>query len=168
MDARIKLVQGDITKLEVDAVVNAANSALAGGAGVDGAIHRAGGPKIMEECQKIGHCAPGDAVVTAGGNLPAKFVIHTVGPVWRGGDSREDQLLMNAYENSLKRAVENNVSSIAFPNISTGIYGFPRLEAARIAIAAVGGFLAKDKSIKEVIFCCFEDGNYELYKQLMS
>jgi O-acetyl-ADP-ribose deacetylase (regulator of RNase III) len=168
MDARIKLVQGDITKLEVDAVVNAANSALAGGAGVDGAIHRAGGPKIMEECQKIGHCAPGDAVVTTGGNLPAKFVIHTVGPVWRGGDSREDQLLMNAYENSLKRAVENNVSSIAFPNISTGIYGFPRLEAARIAIAAVGGFLAKDKSIKEVIFCCFEDGNYELYKQLMS
>jgi O-acetyl-ADP-ribose deacetylase (regulator of RNase III) len=168
MDARIKLVQGDITKLEVDAVVNAANSALAGGAGVDGAIHRAGGPKIMEECQKIGHCAPGDTVVTTGGNLPAKFVIHTVGPVWRGGDSREDQLLMNAYENSLKRAVENNVSSIAFPNISTGIYGFPRLEAARIAIAAVGGFLAKDKSIKEVIFCCFEDGNYELYKQLMS
>src|SRR4051812_35954159 len=139
--AIIHFVKGDITKMEVDAIVNAANSSLLGGGGVDGAIHRAGGPKILEECQAIrnkqGGCKTGEAVITSGGNLPAKFVIHTVGPVWNGGSHHEDDMLTSAYLNSLKLGVENQIRSVAFPNISTGIYGFPKGRAAEIAVKSV-------------------------------
>src|ERR1700760_1499379 len=135
---RIELTQDDITKLQVDAIVNAANSTLLGGGGVDGAIHRAGGKAILEECRKIiakiGKCKTGQAVITTGGNLPAKYVIHTVGPVWNGGENDEEEKLADCYKNSLQLAVDNNLKTIAFPNISTGVYRFPKEEAARIAI----------------------------------
>ena len=149
---RVKLLQGDITKLNVDAIVNAANSSLMGGGGVDGAIHRAGGPAILAECREIvarqGRCETGCAVITSGGNLPAKFAIHTVGPVWHGGSRNEDQLLANAYLNSLRLALENGIETIAFPNISTGVYGFPKERASHIAIEAVTQFLAENDQIK--------------------
>lgn len=168
---RITLLQGDITKLEVDAIVNAANSSLMGGGGVDGAIHRAGGPVILEECREIvarhGRCATGEAVITSGGNLPAKYVIHTVGPVWYGGQNNEPQLLQNAYINSLKLAVEHQIQTIAFPNISTGIYGYPKEQAARIAIQAVTGFLTENEQIRQVFLVCFDQENYGLYKALL-
>lgn len=167
--SRITLLQGDITKLEVDAIVNAANSSLMGGGGVDGAIHRAGGPTILAECREIvarhGQCGTGQAVITSGGNLPAKFVIHTVGPVWHGGNSNETQLLRNAYLNSLKLAVENGVETIAFPNISTGVYGFPKEKAVEIAIKTVTQFLLENDQIKQVYFVCFDQENYDLYRQ---
>lgn len=169
--SRLKLIQGDITKLQVDAIVNAANSSLLGGGGVDGAIHRAGGPQILEECRQIrnkqGGCKTGESVITSGGNLKAKHVIHTVGPVWNGGSNYEEQLLANAYRNSLQLAVENNISTIAFPNISTGIYGFPKRRAAEIVIDTVQQFLKSNESIREVIFCCFDEENTNLYKQLL-
>ena len=169
---RIKLLQGDITKLEVDAIVNAANSSLMGGGGVDGAIHRAGGPAILAECRKIvarqGRCATGNAVITSGGNLPARFVIHTVGPIWRGGNNNEPKLLENAYRNSLKIAVENGVETIAFPNISTGIYGFPKDRAAQIAIFTVQKFLKENKQIRQVYFVCYDQENFELYQKLLN
>jgi len=169
---RISLLQGDITKLKVDAIVNAANSLLMGGGGVDGAIHRAGGPAILEECRQIiawqGRCETGEAVITTGGNLSARFVIHTVGPVWQGGSSNEPELLENAYLNSLALAVENDVETIAFPNISTGVYGYPKQKAAEIAIRAVTGFLAQNDQIRKVYFVCFDQENYELYRQLLS
>jgi len=169
--SRITLIQGDITKLEVDAIVNAANSSLMGGGGVDGAIHRAGGPAILAECREIvarqGRCETGQAVITSGGNLPAKFVIHTVGPVWRGGNNNEVDLLRNAYLNSLKLAVKNGIKSIAFPNTSTGVYGFPKEKAAEIAIDTVTQFLSKNDQIKQVYFVCFDQENYELYRQLI-
>ncbi len=153
--SRVKLIQGDITKLQVDAIVNAANSSLLGGGGVDGAIHRAGGPQILEACKQIrnkqGGCKTGEAVITIGGNLKAKHVIHTVGPVWNGGSSNEEQLLGNAYRNSLQLAVEHNISTIAFPNISTGIYGFPKRRAAEIAIATVQQFLQSNDSIRNYL-----------------
>jgi O-acetyl-ADP-ribose deacetylase (regulator of RNase III) len=165
---RIELLKGDITKIKTDAIVNAANSSLMGGGGVDGVIHRAGGPAILEECRKIiarqGRCATGEAVITTGGNLPAKFVIHTVGPVWNGGQYDEENKLANCYKNSLRLAVENNCRSIAFPNISTGIYHFPKKEAAQIAISTVKAFLANDHTIELMTFVCFDDENYELYK----
>jgi O-acetyl-ADP-ribose deacetylase len=165
----ITLVQGDITKMEVDAIVNAANSSLLGGGGVDGAIHRAGGPAILEECRQIrakqGGCDTGKAVITTGGLLPAKYVIHTVGPVWNGGKKKEPELLTDCYRNSLKLAVEHGVKTIAFPNISTGIYHFPKPNAAEIAIETVQQFLAKDNNITEVFFVCFDDENYNLYKE---
>ncbi len=168
---RITLIQGDITKLKVDAIVNAANSSLMGGGGVDGAIHRAGGPQILAECREIvarqGRCATGNAVITSGGNLPAKFVIHTVGPIWRGGSSNEPQLLQNAYINSLKLAAENGVQTIAFPNISTGVYGYPKAKAAEIAIKAVKKYLDNDSRISHVYFVCFDSENYELSKKLV-
>lgn len=174
MDAilsRITLLQSDITKLKVDAIVNAANSSLMGGGGVDGAIHRAGGPVILEECRQIvarhGRCATGEAVITSGGNLPAKFVIHTVGPVWHGGNNNEANLLQNAYLNSLKLAVENGIETIAFPNISTGVYGFPKEKASHIAVEAVTQFLSENDQIKQVYFVCFDQENYELYSQLL-
>ncbi len=169
--SRVKLIQGDITKLQVDAIVNAANSSLLGGGGVDGAIHRSGGPHILEACKQIrnkqGGCKTGEAVITTGGNLKAKHVIHTVGPVWNGGSNNEEQLLGNAYRNSLQLAVEHNISTIAFPNISTGIYGFPKRRAAEIAIATVQQFLQSNDSIREVIFCCFDEENTNLYQQLL-
>jgi O-acetyl-ADP-ribose deacetylase (regulator of RNase III) len=156
----IQLIQGDITKLEVDAIVNAANSSLLGGGGVDGAIHRAGGPDILKECMAIrnrqGGCATGEAVITSGGRLKAKFVIHTVGPVWHGGNNQEDELLANAYTNSLKLAASYNVHSIAFPNISTGVYGFPKKRAAEIAVTQIRLFLDDEHhSIKNRYFLLF-------------
>jgi O-acetyl-ADP-ribose deacetylase len=167
MDQRIQIIKGDITKQEVDAIVNAANSSLMGGGGVDGAIHRAGGPAILEECRKIvarqGNCKTGEAVITTAGRLTAKFVIHTVGPVWNGGVKNEPQLLTNCYRNSLELAVKNNITSIAFPNISTGIYGYPKKEAAGIAVETVRSFLLKDVSIGKVHFICFDEENYQLY-----
>jgi O-acetyl-ADP-ribose deacetylase (regulator of RNase III) len=165
---RISVLKGDITKIKADAIVNAANSSLMGGGGVDGAIHRAGGPAILEECRKIiarqGRCATGEAVITTGGNLPAKHVIHTVGPVWNGGKYDEENKLANCYRNSLRLAVDNHCKSIAFPNISTGIYHFPKNEAAQIAISTVKAFLASDHAIEQVTFVCFDNENYELYK----
>ncbi|MDP2889650.1 MAG: O-acetyl-ADP-ribose deacetylase [Bacteroidota bacterium] len=172
MKNRIQIIQGDITKLEVDAIVNAANSSLMGGGGVDGAIHRAGGPVILDECREIvvqqGRCETGKAVITSGGNLPAKYVIHTVGPVWHGGNNNEPKLLENAYLNSLKLAIENGIETIAFPNISTGIYGFPKEKAAEIAVKAVNEFLSENEQIKTVFFVCFDHENFELYKFLLN
>lgn len=166
----LHLHKGDITKLEVEAIVNAANSSLMGGGGVDGAIHRAGGPAILEECIKIrnrqGGCATGEAVITGGGNLRAKYVIHTVGPVWQGGDRNEDKLLADAYHNCLRMAVENEISTLAFPNISTGIYGFPKERAAEIAVRTVKLF-KPGNCLKKVIFCCFDDDNFDLYEKIL-
>jgi O-acetyl-ADP-ribose deacetylase len=171
MKEKIILLQGDITRLEVDAIVNAANSSLMGGGGVDGAIHRAGGPAILEECRKIiakqGSCKTGEAVITTAGNLPARFVIHTVGPVWNNGKSHEADKLANCYRNSLKLAVENAITSIAFPNISTGIYGYPKKEAATIAIQTVSELLLLHQSFASVHFVCFDDENYSLYKGIL-
>ena len=168
---RIQLVKGDITKQQTDAIVNAANSSLLGGGGVDGAIHRAGGKAILDECVAIrnrqGGCKTGEAVITTGGNLPAKYVIHTVGPVWNGDKAEKDQLLANAYRNSLKVAIENDIETIAFPNISTGIYHFPKDKAAEIAVVTVSEFLNENSSIKEVVFVCFDNENYALYKDLL-
>src|SRR6187399_736723 len=168
---RVEIVQGDITELDVDAIVNAANSTLMGGGGVDGAIHRAGGPAILEECRKIiakqGSCKTGEAVITTGGNLPAKFVIHTVGPVWNNGKKNEAGLLAACCHNSLKLAVKHNLSSIVFPNISTGIYGYPKEEAAGIAINTVKEFLDQNDLITKVYFVCFDEENYQLYKSLI-
>ena len=168
----IKLLLGDITKIGVDAIVNAANSSLLGGGGVDGAIHRAGGRAILDECRKIverqGGCPTGEAVITTAGNMPARYVIHTVGPVWHGGMNNEDQLLANAYSNSLRLAVDNGVKTIAFPNISTGVYGFPKERAAKIAIETVRKFLEKDKSMNEVVFVCFDRENHEIYERLLN
>ena len=169
---RIELIKGDITKLKADAIVNAANSGLMGGGGVDGAIHRAGGPAILDECKIIvtrqGGCKTGKAVITTGGNLPAKFVIHTVGPVWNDGKKKEAELLAACYQNSLMLAVEYKISSIAFPNISTGIYGYPKKEAAGIAINTVSEFLKQNNFIDKVYFVCFDDENYQLYKSLIN
>jgi O-acetyl-ADP-ribose deacetylase (regulator of RNase III) len=169
---RIQLVQGDITKMQTDAIVNAANTSLLGGGGVDGAIHRAGGKAILEACVAIrnrqGGCATGEAVITTGGNLPAKYVIHTVGPVWNGDKAEKEQLLANAYRNSLALAVENNIQTIAFPSISTGIYHFPKQKAAAIAIATVQDFLQQDTTITQVVFVCFDDENYGIYKDFLN
>ncbi|WP_454800966.1 O-acetyl-ADP-ribose deacetylase [Mucilaginibacter phyllosphaerae] len=171
MDKRIKLQQGDITRLNVDAIVNAANSSLMGGGGVDGAIHRAGGKQILEECLTIvnrqGGCKTGQAVITTGGKLPAKYVIHTVGPFWGSGKRNEEILLANCYQNSLKIAADYHLKTIAFPNISTGIYGFPKDKAAQIAIKTVDAFLQADQNIAEVIFICFDNENYGLYELLL-
>ena len=168
---KIELIKGDITKIKADVIVNAANTSLMGGGGVDGAIHRAGGPAILEECKMIvanqGGCKTGEAVITTGGNLAAKFVIHTVGPVWNGGKKNEPELLAACYQNSLKLAVERNLSSIAFPNISTGIYGYPKKEAADIAINTVTEFLKKNNMISKVYFVCFDEENYQLYQSLI-
>jgi O-acetyl-ADP-ribose deacetylase (regulator of RNase III) len=168
---KIELIKGDITIVVVDAIVNAANSSLLGGGGVDGAIHRKGGKAILEECMAIrarqGGCATGQAVITTAGNLPAKYVIHTVGPVWSGGQKNERSLLHNCYTNSLNLAKEHNIKVIAFPNISTGIYHFPKEEAAAIAISAVQHFTHKEV-FEKVLFVCFDEENYRIYEQLLS
>lgn len=166
--AKIEVLQGDITKMACDAIVNAANASLMGGGGVDGAIHRAGGPDILEECRAIvakqGRCETGNAVITTAGSLPAKYVIHTVGPVWRGGNDNEAELLGKAYYNSLQMALEYNLETIAFPNISTGIYGFPKVKAAGIAIKTVMEFIMKNENIKRVFFVCYDTENFLIYK----
>ena len=169
----LTLLQGDITRIAADAIVNAANTSLLGGGGVDGAIHRAGGSAILEECRKIiarqGGCKTGEAVITTAGKLPARFVIHTVGPVWNGGHKNENELLGNAYRNSLQLALQHDVKTIAFPNISTGIYGFPKPEAANIALQTVTAFLKENPDgIENVIFVCFDDENFHLYQEKMS
>lgn len=167
--SRITVVKGDITEVTLDCIVNAANSSLLGGGGVDGAIHRAGGPAILADCRKIiakqGGCKTGDAVITTAGNLPAKFVIHTVGPVWNGGSKNEKQLLANCYKNSLQIAVDNHCKSVAFPNISTGIYRFPKDEAAEIAVDSVVEFLTNSDKIETAMFVCFDDENFGFIKQ---
>ncbi len=167
MNSRIKLIKSDITTLHVDAIVNAANSSLLGGGGVDGAIHRAAGPGLLAECRSLNGCSTGEAKITKGYLLPCKFVIHTVGPVWYGGNNNEENLLASCYKNCLKLAIENNVKIIAFPNISTGVYHFPKEKAAAIALKEVESFLNNESSPEEVIFVCFDDENYILYKSLM-
>ena len=173
MKTKLEVQKGDITKVHVEAIVNAANTSLLGGGGVDGAIHRAGGPAILEECLQIrnkqGGCATGEAVITTGGNLAAKFVIHTVGPVWNGGSNNERSLLANCYKNSLLLAAQRNIRSIAFPNISTGIYHFPKEAAAEIAVSEVRDFVSRnDDAIDLVLFICFDDENYSIYQRLLS
>jgi O-acetyl-ADP-ribose deacetylase len=168
----IIVIKGDITEIAADAIVNAANTSLMGGGGVDGAIHRKGGKAILEDCIKIknkqGGCKVGEVVYTTAGNLPAKFVIHTVGPVWNGGDNYEYDLLSNCYFKALKLADELGVKTIAFPNISTGIYKFPKKEAAYIAIDMVTEFkIMNNLNIEKVIFVCFDDENYQIYQALL-
>ncbi len=170
--AKLVIIQGDITRQATDAIVNAANSGLMGGGGVDGAIHRAGGSAILEECKQIvsrqGRLPTGKAVITSGGNLKARFVIHTVGPVWHGGNQAEPELLASAYQESLKIATENKLSSISFPSISTGAYGYPVAEAARVAISTVASFLKeRGTSIKEVVFVLFDSTTFESYSSIL-
>ena len=166
--AQWKLTKGDITKLKVEAIVNAANTTLLGGGGVDGAIHRAAGPELRKECETLGGCATGDAKVTQGYRLPAKYVIHTVGPVWHGGKSREREQLSGCYRRSLELAHEYGVKSIAFPCISTGVYRFPKEQAAEIAVGTVRKNLARLSSIEQVIFVCFSEEDYGIYQKLLA
>ena len=165
-DPRISLHKGDITKLAVDAIVNAANSSLLGGGGVDGAIHRAAGPELLAECRMLHGCKTGQAKITKGYNLPAKHVIHTVGPVWNGGVKNEDALLQSCYRNSLDLAISHRIKTMAFPAISTGIYRFPIPRAAGIALKTVNTILASNQDIQKVIFVCFGDDVYQSYKDL--
>ena len=163
----MKLVRADITKLDIDAIVNAANRSLLGGGGVDGAIHRAAGPELLEECRKLNGCSIGDAKITKGYRLPAKYVIHTVGPVYGRDPVKEEEQLRSCYLRSLSLAVANQCKTIAFPNISTGIFGYPKQKAAETAINAVKSFLEKNKSLEMVIFTCFDDENYSIYEKLL-
>jgi len=170
--AKLSIIQGDITRQDTDAIVNAANSSLMGGGGVDGAIHRAGGPAILEECKQIvirqGLLPTGKAVITTGGNLKAKYVIHTVGPVWHGGDKGEPELLAGAYRESLAVAAENNLGSVSFPSISTGVYSYPVAEAAGVALNTVAAFLReRDTSIKEVVFVLFDSATFQNYSRAL-
>jgi len=168
MRDRISIVQGDITKLKVDAIVNAANETLLGGGGVDGCIHRAAGPRLLLECATLLGCHTGDAKITKGYNLPAKWVIHTVGPVWHGGDKGEPELLAKCYRRSLEVAVENRVRTIAFPAISTGVYRYPKDQACRIALNTVTEFLEKDRKIETVTFVCFSPEDLAVYRQSLA
>lgn len=164
---KVKLFKGDITQVKVDAIVNAANSTLLGGGGVDGAIHRAAGPDLLEECKTLMGCFTGDAKITKAYKLPCKYVIHTVGPIWRGGQCQEAKLLKDCYKNSLKLAEEYELESIVFPNISTGVYGYPKEKAAEIAIKTILKRSSKLKSLKEITFCVFDDTNYKIYQELL-
>ena len=173
---KLEVIRSDITKLEVDAIVNAANSSLLGGGGVDGAIHRAAGPELLEECKRIaierrgipgGPCPAGDAVITAGYKLPCKHVIHTVGPVWHGGEQGEAKTLASCYRKSLLLAGEAGLKSIAFPNISTGVFGYPKNKAAAVAVNAVRETLAETPGIERVFFVCFDEENFKLYEDLI-
>lgn len=164
---KVELIKADITTLAVDAIVNAANKTLLGGGGVDGAIHRAAGPALYDACKKLNGCETGMAKITHGFNLPAKYVIHTVGPVWSNGNHKEAQLLASCYDESLKLALEHRLKSIAFPNISTGIYAFPKHEAALIAVSRVMSFLQQTEIPMRVIFCCFDDENHDIYQQII-
>ncbi len=164
---RIKISREDITKMDVDAIVNAANSSLAGGGGVDGAIHRAAGPGLHQACQALNGCDTGSAKITKGFNLPAKYIIHAVGPVWRGGSNDEADLLRSCYSVSLNKAMQYGCQSIAFPNISTGIYGFPKDKAAKIAVGAIKEFIAKNEIPSDIYFVCFDEANYDLYQEIL-
>lgn len=161
-----KSVKGDIVKIKVDAIINAANNQLIGGLGVDGAIHKAAGPKLLEECKQIGYCETGEAVITKAYDLPAKFVIHTVGPVWKGGENREEELLRKCYWNSLLLAKEYDCKSVSFPNISTGAYGYPKVDAAHIALETVVKFLKEVDNTIDVAFVCYDNINYKIYQQI--
>lgn len=163
----VQVIKADITRLDVDAIVNAANNGLLGGGGVDGAIHRAAGPDLLKACSRLNGCETGMAKITKAYLLPCKYVIHTVGPVWKDGNRGEAEKLASCYKECLKLAHENNIRSIAFPNISTGIYGYPREEAARIAIHEVRSFMEQNQSIELILFVCFGDENYELYKNIL-
>lgn len=163
---RIEVIRGDITKAAVDAIVNAANSSLLGGGGVDGAIHRAAGPELLDECRKLGGCATGAAKMTGGYRLPAKWIIHTVGPIWRGGNRNEDQMLAAAYRNCLELARQSGIQSIAFPSISTGAYGFPVDRASRIALREISGYLARNEIPEKVIIVCYDELTYRQYSSL--
>ena len=173
--SKLELIKGDITRMETDVIVNAANSRLMGGGGVDGAIHRAAGPELLEECIRVanerrnvtnGPCPPGDAVITGAGKLKCKKVIHTVGPVWHGGNNGEDELLASCYRKSLLLAEDAGLKSIAFPNISTGVYSYPKDKAAKVAIETVQKTLEETPGIEKIVFVCFDDENYELYQEL--
>jgi O-acetyl-ADP-ribose deacetylase len=166
MKNRIEIYKGDITKLNVDAIVNAANTSLLGGGGVDGAIHRAAGPELLEFNRKLGGCKTGEAKSSPGFNLPAKFIIHTVGPVWNGGKNNEDNLLASCYKSSLKLAAENEIKIIAFPAISTGVYHFPLERATKIAVTEIKKFLEKNESIEKVIFVCSDEETYSVYNKM--
>jgi len=168
MQNKIELYKGDITRLNVDAIVNAANTSLLGGGGVDGAIHRAAGSELLEFNKKLGGCATGESKISPGFDLPAKYIIHTVGPVWHGGNNNEDNLLANCYRNSLTLAVENEIRTIAFPAISTGVYNFPLERATKIAVNEVKEFLLKNESIEKVIFVCFDEETYKVYRRMLS
>ena len=164
----IVVVEGDITEQKVDAIVNAANTSLLGGGGVDGAIHRAAGPELLAECRTLHGCPTGEAKITRGYRLPARWVIHTVGPVWRGGHEFEDELLANCYRRSLELAVQNGVRSVAFPAISTGIYGFPLERATRIAVREVLAFLEKNPALEKVLFVCFDSRTRDCYQRVLA
>lgn len=162
---RIEIIKGDITMLATDAIVNAANNSLLGGGGVDGAIHRAAGPALLAECRKLNGCHTGKAKITKAYNLPSKYVIHTVGPVWRGGESGEPQLLAECYRNSLKLAADKKIKTIAFPSVSTGIYGYPVEKASAIALKEIKAFLEANSSVDKVIIVCFDNETYLVYKK---
>ena len=168
MTGKIEIIKGDITKVKVDAIVNAANNTLLGGFGVDGAIHLAGGNEILEACKKIGGCETGEAVITTAGKLPARFVIHTVGPVWYDGNHNESERLKACYRNSLQLALDNQCKSISFPNISTGAYGFPKNQAATIAMSTVKEFMKTHPQIDKVLFVCFTKDNFDLLSEAIS
>ncbi|HNT41102.1 MAG TPA: O-acetyl-ADP-ribose deacetylase [Tenuifilaceae bacterium] len=163
----VELVKGDITLMDVDAIVNAANESLLGGGGVDGAIHRAAGPQLLAECRTLGGCPTGEARITRGYNLKARYIIHTVGPVWHGGSRGEAKLLASAYWNSLLLAADYSLKSIAFPNISTGVYGYPKKEAAEIATRTVNEFKQQNLYPERVVFVCFDDDSYQIYKEML-